>query len=450
LKIALFVLLGLVGLVVAGVLLAGPQLREGLSALAPKPSGIKVRLETAAPRRLVETVKAPGKIEPHTKVEISAEVSARIEALPFREGQQVHRGDVVVRLDDRDLRAGLAAAEARRDGEAFRLQSEQARLTGILSTHAFAKKELERKQQLFDSGDLSRQDLDNAQERVDDLQAQVEAIKHSISVIESSLAGAKADIDQAQQLLAKTVIIAPMDGVITLLNAEIGEVVLVGTMNNPGTVIMTIADLARMILKAEVAETDIARIAVGQPSKVHINAYRDDVYSGTVTQIALQRTDNLDGTGYFETEVEIDLRGGRILSGLIANVDIEIAAHDGVAVESQAIVDRVVEELPDAIKRDNPLVDLAKKTTSVVYTVVNGKATCTPVKRGPSDDTHSVVLAGLSEGEKVVVGPYKVLEKLKHEELVTDEADDEENRSKGEPNSNEKDDGSAVTVSVGA
>ena len=265
-KIALFVLLGLVGLIVVGAIVAGPKLSEGLAALAPAEQGTKVRMETVATRNLIETIKAPGKIEPHTKVEISAEVSARIEALPFREGEIVKKGEVVVKLDDRDLKAGLAATEARRDGEAFRLQSEQARLTGMLSTLSFAKKELERKQHLFDTGDLSRQDLDNAMQRTDDLQAQVEAIKHTISVIESSLAGAKADIDQSQQMLAKTVIIAPMDGVITLLNAEVGEVVLVGTMNNPGTVIMTIADLSRMILKAEVAETDIATLARSKPA----------------------------------------------------------------------------------------------------------------------------------------------------------------------------------------
>jgi HlyD family secretion protein len=362
----------------------------------------------------------------------------------------VSKGDVVVKLDDRNLAAALASAEARRDGEMFRLQSEQSRLTGVLSAQSFAKKELERKQSLYDSGDLSRQDLDNAQQRVDDMQAQVDSSKHSISVIESSMAAAKADIDQSKQMLAKTVILSPMDGLITALNAEVGEVVMVGTMNNPGTVIMTIADLSRMILKAEVSETDIAKILVGQPCKVHINAYRDQVFSGSVTQIALQRTNNLDGTGYFETEVEIDLRGSRILSGLIANVDIEIANHDGLAVESQAVVDRSVEDLPESIKRENALVDMAKKTTTVVYRAVNGKAVCTPVKRGANDDTHSVVLAGLSESDKVIVGPYKVLEKLKHDELVMDETADKKANGRPEPSESKEAEEAAVTVSVGS
>jgi HlyD family secretion protein len=214
-----------------------------------------------------------------------------------------------------------------------------------------------------------------------------------------------------------------MDGVITALNAEVGEVVLMGTMNNPGTVIMTIADLSRMILNAEVTESDIARVEEGQGARVYINAYRDQVFSGRVTQVALQRTENqLDNTGYFKAEVEIDTSGRRIRSGCQANVDIEIATHEGILVESQAIVDRLVDELPDDVKRDNPLVDRAKKATSVVYRMIGNKAVCTPVRRGPSDDTHSLVKAGLSEGDQVIVGPFKVLETLKHQDAVTDEA----------------------------
>lgn len=421
-KIALIVLLGLVGLVIAGALVAGPQLQGGLASFGPKSEGAKVRTQLIQMGKLTETVKAPGQIEPHTKVDISAEVAARIEDLPFREGDVVKKNDVVVRLDDRQLKAALNAAHSRRDGEAYRLQSEQAHLVGLESSISYRKKQLQRNQELFDSGDLPRKDLDLVLENVEDLQAQIESTKYSISVIESSLQAAQADIDRAEEDLSKTVMRAPMDGLITALNAEIGEVVLMGTMNNPGTVILTVADLSRMLLKAEVSESDISRIAIGQPAKVHINAYRDQVYSGTVTTVALQRTEKkTDGTGFFKAEVEIDLRGGRIRSGCLANVDIEIAGHDGLIIESQAVVDRLVEELPDEVKRNNPLVDPAKKTTTVVYRVVNGKTVCTPVKRGPSDDTHSVVLGGLNAGDVVVVGPFKMLEKLKQDELVTDD-----------------------------
>ena len=260
-----------------------------------------------------------------------------------------------------------------------------------------------------------------------DLEASVEAITHSISVIESSLAAADANIDRAEDALTKTIIRSPIDGIVTRLNAEIGEVVMLDTMNNPGTVIMTIADLSRMILNARVAETDVARIAAGQNAKIHINAYRDRVYTGVLRTIALQRTSELDGTGYFETEIELDLQGERIYSGLVANVDIEIAEHDGIVVESQAIVERIVEDLPPDVRKD-PLIDRRKSIVSVVYRIVDGKAVCTPVERGPSDLTHAVLLKGIEPGEHVIIGPYKVLEGIKHDQLVRmqDKSGDEE------------------------
>jgi HlyD family secretion protein len=347
----------------------------------------------------------------------------------------VHRGDLVVKLDDRNLRAGLQSVKAQREAERFRLRSEQATLSGVIKHFEFARVTLQRQTALYESGDISRSTLDDAQDSVDDLEARVESSTHAISVIESSIAAADANIDRAEDALTKTVIRAPIDGIITALNAEVGEVVLVGTMNNPGTVIMTIADLSRMILNAEVAETDIARVANAQSARVHINAYQDEIFGGVVRTIALQRTNNPDGTGYFETKIELDLQGRRIYSGLVANVDIEIDEHEGLTVESQAIVERIVDELPREL-RDHPLINRRKRITTVAYRLVDGKAVCTPVRTGPSDLTHTLVTEGLSEGDVVVVGPFKVLESIKHEQDLRDEAapdeDDEKDETDGE------------------
>lgn len=432
-KILLIVTLVVAAVVIGGALLAGPKLMEGLAGLRPEPKRTEVRVEELVLRTLVEAISAPGVVEPHTKVDISALVSARIEELPFREGEEVKKTDVIVRLDDRDLKAALEAAEARRDGERFRLESERARLAGLISNLAFARKEFQRQQDLYASGDVSRKALDDAQERLGDLETNVNAAKHNISVSESSLAAGEADLIRAREGLANTVIRAPMSGLITALNMEIGEQVL-GTFNNIGSTIMTIADLTRMVLRAEVAESDIAALREGQKAKVHINAYPDLVFSGTVKQIALQRSLSSDGTGIFETEVELDLQGRRIYSGLAANVDIEVATHEGLVVPSQAIVDRLVEDLPDEIQRD-PLVDRLKRTTTVVYRVVDGEAVCTPVRPGPSDLTHTLIREGISVGDQVIIRPYKVLEKIKHGELVrleTDAESDQDNEEESE------------------
>ncbi|MEE9131335.1 MAG: efflux RND transporter periplasmic adaptor subunit [Phycisphaerales bacterium] len=421
LKIVLIVLMVAIIVLGGGAMIAGPKLMKAMSSLTPEPARTEVRIQELRPQTLVEVVSAPGEIEPFAKVDISAEVSARIVGLPFREGDEVRKGDVIVQLDDRDLQAALDSTKARRDAEQFRLQSEEARLTGSVSNLSFSRKELQRMQSLYGSGDVSRKSLDDAEQRVEDLDASIEAATHTISVIRSSLAASEADIARAEDGLNNTIVVAPMTGVITELNMEVGEQVL-GTFNNIGSRIMTIADLTRMILTADVAESDIAAVREGQPAKIHINAYPDIVFEGTTTQIALQRTLSSEGAGVFKTEVEFDLQGRTIRSGHAANVDIEVARHRGLVVESQAIVERLVEDLPSEIRRNNPLVDHAKRTTEVVYRVVDGKAVCTPVKSGPSDLTHTLVLEGLNEAEVVIVGPYKVLEKIEDGELIRDEA----------------------------
>jgi len=416
LKIALILLVVLTAGLFGVAILAGPQLREAMSGFAPEPDSTEVRAESVMPGQLVESVQAPGRIEPHTSVDISAEVSARIIDLPVEDGQEVRKGDLVCKLDDRDLKAALVSANARRDGETFRLRSDQSRLDGLRQNVAFARAELVRMQTLYETGDISRRDLDNILERVQDLETSIEATNFSLSVVESSLAVAAADIEQAEDGLQNTVILAPMDGRVTVLNVEEGEIV-TGSTTNPGTVIMSIADLSRMVLKAEVAESDIARVNVGQRAKLHINAYPDEIFSGTVRQIAWQRTGSPDGTGYFETEIEIDLQGRRIRSGHRANADIEIESHEGLVVPRQAIVVRETEELPEAV-RSSPLVDLTKTKCNVVYRIVEEKTVCTPVRPGASDLTHRLVLDGLSEGDVILTGPYKVLETIKDDEFV--------------------------------
>jgi HlyD family secretion protein len=256
---------------------------------------------------------------------------------------------------------------------------------------------------------------------VQDLEASVEATTYSISVVESSLESAEADIERAEDALANTLITAPMDGMVTLLNVEAGEVV-TGSTTNPGTVLMTIADLSRMVHMAEVAESDIANVTLGQRAKLHINAYPDEVFSGSVRQIAWQRTASPDGTGHFETEIAIDLQGGRIRSGHRANAEIEIKTHDGLVVPRQAIVVRELENLPESV-RQSDLIDQTKTKANVIFQIVDGKAVCTPVRAGASDLTHRLVLEGLEGEETIVVGPYKVLETISHEERVQREGE---------------------------
>ena len=427
-RIFIVVTVLLVGALAAVAMLVDPD--KGVGGLsfsfAKEATGVEVRTEAVRRDTLIETVSAPGEIEPDTKVDLSAEVSARILELPFREGGEVESGDVIVRLDDSELRSRLDAALARREGEQFRLEAEQARLAGPRHSLDNARTTLERQQSLFESGDVSRQALDDAMNRVAELEATVEAGGRNISVIESGVAAAAADISQVEELIAKTVIRSPISGTLIQLNAEVGELVVVGTMNNAGTVILTIANLRRMRLDARVAESAIARVEEGQAAEVRINAYPDRVFRGVVERVALQRTLDRDGTGYFKVEVMLDLDGERILSGLAANVEIEVAEREGLLVPSQAIVDVELDALPEEIARGNPLVDRRRRSVAAVYVVEDDRVSLTPVRVGPSNLVDTLVLEGLEPGEQVVSGPYKALETLAHDDLVSIEGVGEE------------------------
>ena len=380
----------------------------------------EVRMSEVKQGVLVESVSAPGVVEPKRKVDVSAEVSARVLELPFREGARVKKGDILVKLDGRDLQAALASIEARRDGDRFRLDAERSRILGARQNLENARAQLARQQSLFDTGDVSRQQLDDAIARARDIESQVQAAEKTINQLEKSLASSESSVEQAKEAVRRTVIISPIDGLVTFLQAEVGELVVVGTMNMAGTRIMTVADLTAMHLNAKVAETDIARVADGQDAKVYVNAYKDDPFDGKVSEIALARTVEKDGTGSFKVLVNLDLKGRQIFSGLTGNVDIDIARQEGLLVPSQAVVERPVNDLPEELK-SAATVQRNRRMTPVVFRVVDGKAVITPVSTGPSNLTDTLVKEGLKSGETIVTGPYRVLEKLKHGEAVQKE-----------------------------
>ena len=428
----LIAIASIIGVAVVGLVVAGPAALEFLPSFANKDDALAVRIAKVTARELVETVSAPGELDPEVKVDVSAEVSARILEIPFREGATVRHGEVIVKLDDRDLQASLLAQMARRDGERFRLRSEQERLAGPTSQLANAKATLERQESLFKTGDVSRASLDDAIARVRELEAAIAAAREGLSVIESLLAAAEADIDRARELLKKTTIMAPIDGQITELNAEPGELVVVGTMNNAGTRILTVADLATVRLKAKVAESDVARVRAGQDATVRVNAYRDREFRGTVERVALSRgteasfggsgaTAGSGSGGWFKCEVSLDLpEGETLLSGLAANVDIVVDRTNGLLVPSQSLLERAADDLPAELA-EHPLVDKVRRKATVVFCMVDGKAVLRLVRTGPSNLSDTMIVEGLSEGDVVVTGPYRVLERLKDGDAIREE-----------------------------
>ena len=380
------------------------------SVLQQKPA--EVRVESVARGDVTRVVNAPGSIEPKTKVQISAQVIARITDLPFREGEYVRKDQVVVRLDSRDLAASLESAQAQ-------LRGEEARLRGNEATFNQAERDVKRREALMKTDDETKASVEEAQERRLRALAAMESGRHGVEQVKANILRAKKDLEN-------TTIVAPFDGTITKLNAEVGELVVVGTLNNASSVIMEIADLNTMLMKARVDESNIAPVKAGQTCRVFANAYSGQAFLGQVERVGLKRQVDRDGTGYFEVEVLVNKPADlTFASGLTANADIEVQRYTNVVkVPSQAVVDRKVDDLPSELI-NGPLVDRTKAITQVVYLYEAGlphaKARAVVVKTGPSDLTHTIIAAGLEPGARIIVGPFRALTTLKTGSEVSEE-----------------------------
>ncbi len=424
-----------------------------------------VRIEEVKRGDLTERVSATGEVEPKEIVQISTRVSARIIDMPYDEGNVVTCGDpnanppipasVLVKLDAKDLESQLRLAEASRNAqeaqtevEKARIESSKSNLVALAATLEQAQNDLERKKGLFESRDISKADFDLIKYKVDELKGQYESAKFNLEasdknlkVLKYNLEAAEAHIEEAKEMIGYTTITSPINGVVTRVNNKVGEVV-TGAINYPGTVIMEVSDRSKMLVVAQVDEADIGALEVGQKAVVNIQAFPNVKFTGVVDEIAMKHRFSSNQTRYYRTEILLhnDANVSKLYTGLTADVDIETRKHpDVITVPSQAILAREVDSLPLDIREKNDVLDKGKKFATVVYRVVDGKAVATPVRAGQSDLTHTIVLAGLKDGDKVVVGPYKVLDNLKQDQKLKDEREvkDKNQKVKGKKDSND-------------
>lgn len=433
-------------LLVLGVIGAGATFFAMKYAGGAGPTGMIVRIAKPQRGNLTEIVSAPGTVVPETNVSISARVNAKITELPYKIGDAVTKGDptanppvppsVLVKLDSTEIEAQLRAAEARHAGQLAEIDTAEARINArsvavrtLLVQLENRETELERQKALLASQDVSQQVVDDLMSTVSQLKSQIDGEKSSIDadrvqlrVMRFQADAAKADIDRIRDSLNYTTIVSPIDGVVTQVKAEVGEIAVMGTMNNAGTVILEVANLEKMIVESRVDETDIAAVEVGQKASVIMQAYPDEVFDGIVQTIALARTiSTTDRSEFYEIKVLLDRKDRRIVSGLSADVEIQTRVHQNqLRVPSQAILSRSVDALPVEI-RNKPEVDQNKSMCTVVYRLVNGKTVVTPVRIGASDMTHTIVESGLGEDDAIVVGPFKILDTIQHDVAATDE-----------------------------
>ncbi|KPK77994.1 MAG: hypothetical protein AMJ79_01465 [Phycisphaerae bacterium SM23_30] len=428
--------------IIIGGVVAVVQIRGGLA------GGMSLAVRVENPQRgdLIEVITAPGEVEPIRKVEIRSKITAQIVELPFKEGDRVTKGDpnavppippsVLARLDSKDLEADLRAATIRYEAQAARieisrinLESRKERLKGDRAVLEQAERELKRNEILLKTGDVKQTEVEQQRSNVQNLRAQLMASELSLKADQQNLEAAKLDLEaadagiiQKKEQIKYTILTAPMNGIITRAISKAGEMA-TGSLYNPGTMIMEVADLSQMMLVAQVDEADIGKIKVGQQAKVHIQAWPDRVFEGVVATTALAPAANPRvGEKYFEAKILLDNQDMEIFSGLTADVDIEIKTHQNeLRVPSKAVLDREIDELPLEIREDNPNIDTTKVFAVVVYRIIDGEAIATPVKFGKSDATHTIILSGITDEDQIIIGPDKILEGLQHKLKVKDE-----------------------------
>jgi HlyD family secretion protein len=258
-----------------------------------------------------------------------------------------------------------------------------------------------------------RQQGIQAQELFDRAALDHENAKAALASAQEGVRQAEATLVQGESDLSRTTIVSPIDGKVVQLNAHEGEVVVTGTMNNPGSVIAIIADLSQILVEAEVGETEVVSIRPGQPAKIKVDAVAGKEYSGHVGEIgssAAVRETAGGGIRYFKVKVAIDDPDERLRPGMTSQVSIVTnLVSDALAVPIQAVVERVPGAKGDESDEENE--NAPKK--KYVFVVSGDKVKMTEVKTGISDVTHVAIVSGLKAGERLVTGPFRTLKKLR-------------------------------------
>lgn len=387
-----------------------------------KSSGIvnTVQMDKTEKGSIVSEVTATGSIVARTTVKISADVSAKITELPVKEGDLVRKGDVLIRLDQTRYKAAVGQAEAslaaaraaEKRAEASLLESEQIH---------------RRSKEMFEGQLIS-------EENYIQIQTSYEVAKANLESAQYFTKQQKAVLEEVKDNLDKTIITTPIDGTVVALNAEVGEIVMIGTMNNAGTVILTVADLNTIEVEVEVDETDVARVHLDQETRISVDAFPDTTFKGRVVEVgnaARSSGSTTDRVTNFLVKILLidDVPG--IKPGMTATADITTAKEtDILYVPIQAVVMRpekvdTLEKAPE--KEPESGVIAAEVTTNPVnfsgaknepkeiegvFKIVDGTAKFVPVKTGIADQQNIEIKEGLALDDQIISGSYKVLRTL--------------------------------------
>ena len=390
-------------------------------------NGKEVEVTKIETLNITETVAATGKIQPEVEVKLSSEVSGEIIELPIKEGQQVEKGDLLVRINPDLIQAAVSQSQAG-------LSNVRAQLSQAEASLKNAKANYDRNKSLFEKGVISKADWDRSIADYEVAQANVQSAYYSVQ-------SAAANVKQSRDNLSRTTIYAPMSGTISKLSVELGERV-VGTAQMAGTEIVRVANLNNMEVEVDVNENDIVKVTVGDSTVVEVDAYLKREFKGIVTEIAnsAESTLSADQVTNFKVKVRIlpesykDLTVGQpeyfspFRPGMTATVDIITEKKNnviGVPISSIVIKSDTSSTrkslVPETISAND-------EKYECVFVKDGDKAKLRVVTTGIQDDTNIEISSGLSEGDVVITGPYNTVTKsLKSGDLIEVKTSKEEN-----------------------
>ncbi len=422
-------------IVIAGILVVAAALAS-LYFYFTRNSDPVVQVESIELRDLVATVSASGKIQPKRLVNISADTMGRVTELAVEEGQGVKVGQFLLAIDPEAAEsavqrgeAGLGAAREALNTAHVDVETARANLELVLLNQ-------ERIQELYKDALVSKEALDRAESEVKVRRSELTARETEVRTQEQRLEQEIANVRSARHGLSKVTIVSPMTGAITRLTIEEGETVLVGTMNNPGTVLMTVADLSVIQAELEVDETDVVDVRLGQRAVVSIDAFPDQEFRGRVTKIGSSATQpGANGTSgggdrqatSFEAEVTLEDEVPGVRPGFSCTADITTATRDkAIAVPIRALTVREVELGAEGHIVRNANESENQEELEGVFVYRDGEAVFTPVEVGIAGERYFEVLSGLEVADQVITGPYASVRELQDGDSVELEPEDED------------------------
>jgi HlyD family secretion protein len=399
-------------------------------------NGTLVTVETIQKRDLEAIVSASGKIEPKKTVNISAQTMGRVTRLGVQEGDRVRQGQFLLQIDPVNAEAQVRRDVAAVAGAQTSLEQARVSLQSARANLDVARQNLKRQQELWSGGLTTRESLERAQAEVEVRESDLKAREQEIKTRETQLQQQQAGLAASQHTLAQVRFEAPFDGIVTRRNVEEGENVVIGTMNNAGTVLLTVADMSTIEAEVEVDETDIPFVEMGQPATIEIDAIPDRKFTGRVTEIGnspiqataagAQRT-----ATNFKVTVTIDGQIPDVRPGFTCTAEITTATRKhvtSVPIQSMTVRELLYDEKGNIVHEPRPPrprfsfgppappaatapreLQPGQKREEVegVFLMKDGKAAFVVVKTGIAGERYLEVLEGLKEGDQVITGPFE-------------------------------------------